>query len=311
MKKIWLFPLIFYFLSLGLAHAAQVNKIAAVVNGQPITMFDLQKEAIPELARARVNPNDKADQAKTKEILRKTLDVLILDILVAQEAKRLKATVSASEIDNEITRIMKERNLNKKQFEAALKQQNLTLDALRKNMEKSLLRQKVMGMEVGRRVIVTPEEIKNYYEAHKDEMIDRKGLHMGLLVYRPNVNAASIAAQIKSGAISFKDACAKYSVAPNANNNGDTGEIAWNRLNPEWEGRLTRMKPGEVTEIFPLNGFKAQVQLYRPGGGGEKRLSLQEATPQIDAILRAPKAKGRFEDYSKQLRDKAVIDIRL
>lgn len=71
------------------------------------------------------------------------------------------------------------------------------------------------------------------------------------------------------------------------------------------------MRPGDVTALFPLQGFKAQVHLFRPGGGEEKPLTLQEATPQIDAILRQPKAKGRFEDYSKQLRNKAVIDIRL
>ena len=48
------------------AQAAQLNKVAAVVNGQVITMFDLQKNAVPDLMRARVNPNDPA-QARTVE----------------------------------------------------------------------------------------------------------------------------------------------------------------------------------------------------------------------------------------------------
>ena len=63
-----------------------------------------------------------------------------------------------------------------------------------------------MGMEVGRKVVVTPAEIKAYYEAHKDNLYDRGGLHMGVLVYAPNVNAKSIAAQIKSGKLSFEEA---------------------------------------------------------------------------------------------------------
>ena len=77
------------------ASAAQVNKIAATVNGQIITMLDLQKEALPEFARARINPNDPARKAESDEILRRVLDMMIMDKLVAQEAKRLKATVSA------------------------------------------------------------------------------------------------------------------------------------------------------------------------------------------------------------------------
>ena len=293
------------------ASAAQLNQGAAVVNGQVITMFDLQKEALPELVRARLNPNDPAQAKAVDAVFRKVLDLMIMDILIAQEAKRLKITVSESEIDNELKRMMLARKLTKEQFEAQLAQQKIPLASIRANIEKSLLRQKVRGMEVGRRVVVTPDEIKAYYEAHKDTMFDRDGLRMGLLVYHPKANPAAVAAQIKSGKIRFEEACAKYSIAPNKDKGGDMGPVEWDRLNPEWEGRLSQMKPGDVTELFDLQGHKAQVHLFRPGGGAETPLTLEQATPQIDAILRQPKAKGRFEDYSRQLREKAVIDIRL
>lgn len=302
----------FFLVSASVAvHAAQVNKVAAVVNGQVITMFDLQRESASEMARARINPNDPARAKDMDAILRKVLDAMIMDILVAQEAKRLKITVSKGEVDDELGRIMQARGLTRKQFEAQLAQQKLSVETLRKNMEKNILRQKVMGMEVGRRVVVTPQEIKDYYEAHKDELYNRDGLHMGLLVYSPKANAASIASQIKAGKLRFAEACAKYSIAPNRDKGGDQGPVEWDKLNPEWGARLGKMKPGEVTEVFTVQGHKAQIHLFRPGGGAEKQLTLQEATPQIDSILRMPKARERFGDYSRQLRDKAVIDIRL
>lgn len=311
MKKIGVFLFILYLSALVSPEAAQLNKVAAVVNGQVITMYDLQKEAIPELARARINPGDTSRKKDVDEILRRVLDAMIMDILVTQEAKRLKAEVSSGEIDNEITRIMKERRLNKKQLEEQLAQQKMTVQGLRKTIEKNIMRQKIMAREVGRKVVVTPEEINAYYQEHKDKLFDRNGLHMALLVYSPKANAASIAAQIKSGKISFEEASSKYSIAPNRDKGGDAGPVEWDKLNPEWGVRLSSMRPGDVTDIFNLQGFKAQVRLFRPGGGEEKPLTLQEATPQIDAILRQPKAKGRFEDYSRQLRKKAVIDIRL
>lgn len=310
MKKVFCVLLLCLFLSTS-PQAAQLNKVAAVVNGQVITMFDLQKEAIPDLARARINPNDPSKAAEVNKIFHKVLDLMIMDILVSQEAKRLKATVSSSEIENGLTRMMKERKLTRKQMEAQLAQQKMTVDMLRKNIEKNILRQKVMTMEVGRKVVVTPQEINDYYEKHKDSLYNREGLHMGVLVYPPNVNAASIAAQIKSKKTTFEEACAKYSIAPNRDKGGDAGPIEWDRLNPEWDERLNKMKPGDVTELFDLQGHKAQVHLFRPGGGEEKPMTLEQARPQIDAILRQPKAKGRFEEYSKQLRKKAVIDIRI
>ncbi len=245
------------------------------------------------------------------KVFRKVLDMMIMDILLGQEAKRLKVSVSPAEVDNEIAKMMKARNLTRPQFEAQLAQQKISISEIRENFEKSLLRQKIMGMEVGRKVVVTPAEIKEYYEAHKDSLYERSGLHMGVLVYAPNVNARSIAAQIKSGKLTFKEAAAKYSIAPNRDKGGDMGPVEWDRLNPEWEGRLARMKPGDVTELFDLQGRKAQVHLFRPGGGVNKQLTLEQATPQIDAILRQPKAVERFEEYASQLRRKAVIDIRL
>lgn len=311
MKKLFFGCLAILMLQGQMLFAAQLNKVAAVVNGQVITMFDLQKEAIPDLAKARINPNDASRASEVDKILRSTLDKMIMDILVAQEAKRLNATVSKSEVDSSVSRFMKDRKISKKQMEAQLAKQNMTVDSFRKEIEKSIMRQKVMSREVGRRVVVTPEEIREYYEAHKDSLFNREGLHMGVLVYAPNVNAANIASQIKAKKISFTDACAKYSIAPNRDKNGDTGAVEWDRLNPEWDERLNNMRPGDVTDVFELQGHKAQVYLFRPGGGEEKQLTLEEATPQIDAILRHPKAQGRFEDYSRQLRKKAVIDIRL
>lgn len=311
MKKYGLLLLAFAFLFTAPARAAQVNGVAAVVNGHAITMFDLQKESIPALMRARINPNDPGKAAEIKEIQRKALDAMIMDILLEQEAKRLKITVGKSEVDGEIANIMQARKLTKKQFEAQLAQQKLTVDSLRKQIEKNLLRQKIMGMEVGRRVVVTPQEINDYYEAHKNELFNRDGLHMALLVYHPKADAANIARQIKAGKISFAEACAKYSIGPNKEKGGDQGPVEWNKLNPEWAGKLGKMRPGDVTDIFPVQNFKAQIHLFRPGGGVEKPLTLQEAKPQIDAILRMPKARERFEDYTKQLRQKAVISIKL
>jgi peptidyl-prolyl cis-trans isomerase SurA len=297
------------------AHAAQLNKVAAVVNGQVITMVDLQKAALPELARARINPGNPSQAAEAKNILGKVLDMMIMDILLGQEAKRLKVHISAGEVDNELARIMRARRLTKEQFEAQLAEQKIPLSELRKNMEKSLLRQKIMGMSVGRRVVVRPEEIKAYYDSHKDSLYDRQGLQWGFLVYHPRADGKSLAAKVKNGSLSFEEAARKYSIAPNKDKGGNMGPVPWGNLNPELETHLAALKPGEVSDVFDIknNGmsFKSQVRLFRPGGGAEKILTLEEATPRIDAILREPKATERFEEYTSSLKNKAIIDIRL
>ena len=291
----------------SVAGAAQLNKIAAKVNGQIITMYDLQKAALPDLARARVNPND---MAKAKPILSRTLDMMIMDILIQQEAKRLNISVSRRELDDEITNMMQGRGMTKEQFEKQLAQQTIPLAEFRKNQETALLRQKVMGVEVGRRVVVTDEEIKSYYEAHKDTLYDRKGLHMGVLVYHPKAPAKNVAAQIASGKISFAEACAKYSIFPKPDRGADVGPVDWEHLNPEFSKRLMAMKPGETSSMFEIQkGFFAQVHLFSPDGARElKKYTFEQAKPVIDGILRQPKAAARFDEYTGQLRQKALIE---
>ncbi|MCR4667316.1 MAG: SurA N-terminal domain-containing protein [Desulfovibrio sp.] len=288
------------------SHAVQLGKIAAVVNGKVITMYDLQRAAVPELAQARAKDSKTIDR-----IMRRVLDNMILDILVAQEAKRLKITISKSEVDDRIAEIMKQNRLTKAQFEAQLAKDGMSVKELRSRIERQLLNQRVLGVEVGRRTVVLPEEVKAYYEEHKDTLYDRKGLHMGVLIYHPKAPAETVAGQLARGEISFASACAKYSVLPNRDKGGDTGPVEWDKLNQEWGERLSKMKPGTVSNIFMNKGFKTQVYLFRPEGGPYKIMTLKEATPMITGILRQPKSKDRFDEYAAQLKKKAVIDIRL
>lgn len=53
------------------------------------------------------------------------------------------------------------------------------------------------------------------------------------------------------------------------------------------------------------------MRLFSPKGDTKLRImTLQEATPYIDAKLRDPKADSRLEDFNKDLMSKAIIDRR-
>ncbi len=296
------------------AEAVTYGKIAAVVNGKPITMYDLQREAGNEIIRSGLSLDKPGDKARVDAILRRTLDSMILDILFAQEAVRLNINITDGDVDNEITRMYTSQGMTREQFEATLAKQKIKLSELRENFRKGLVRQRLLSLEGGRRVVIRPEEIKAYYEKNKATMFNRQGLHMALIVYHPQAPVARIARHLKSGEISWLEASRRYSVMPDRDKGGDTGPVQWDRLNEEWGERLSSMQPGDITEVFQYNSqLKAQVRLFRPNGDNSplRIMTLEEATPMIDAILRGPKAEARIEEYTRSLRDKAVIDIRI
>ena len=62
MKKLLGFLLIIGMAMIQPAAAEQLNRVAAVVNGNVITMYDLERNSYPELARAHIDPRKPAQK---------------------------------------------------------------------------------------------------------------------------------------------------------------------------------------------------------------------------------------------------------
>ncbi|MDD2967468.1 MAG: SurA N-terminal domain-containing protein [Desulfovibrionaceae bacterium] len=305
MKKLLLF-LVCCLMAAAPAHAAPANKVAAVVNGRMITMFDLEQALKPELLRRKVSMGSPA----ATELQKKVLQEMVTDLLLEHEAARLKVAISDQEVDGEIARIMEQSGLKRDDFAKKLASEGLNPTSLRSRIKSSLLRQKIMGAQVARKVVVSQEEIKAYYEAHKASFSTQPTVHVALLVYPPSKEALKYAEPIRLGKIPFAEAASKMTIGPNREKGGDLGSVPEDKLTPVLRSKLQGLSNGQVSAVFNLDGHKAQVQLIERQG--ERRpLSFEEAKPQIDDLLREPKARERFEEYMSQLRSKAIIDIRL
>lgn len=292
------------------AQAATVNKIAAVVNGEMITVFDLHTTIAPELVKNKLSADNPAHRQAVNELSNKALDMMIMDILIAQEAARLKVSVADGEVDAEISRIMQQSKMSKDDFEKQLKKEGLSPDSLRDRLRKTIMRQKLMGQMVGRKVVVTPEEISKYYNENKHMFTTGGTVHMAMIVYPPKVNAEDWARKIQTRKTSFSDAVREVSVGPNPQDGGRVPPVPLEEMNPAWRQRVQSMRAGQVSEIFTIDGHKAQVHLIRLEEGTEEQ-SLEQASKQIESTLREPKLMERFQEYTEQLKSKAVIDKRL
>ncbi|MDR2893808.1 MAG: SurA N-terminal domain-containing protein [Deltaproteobacteria bacterium] len=308
-----MFACVFFRLSAGQAGAAELhtlNKVAAVVNGEMITLFDVQRYSLQEITRRGLSGADAESEAARQKIFQDTLDSMIMDILVRQEAERYKVTVSDAEADNEIRMITQRSQMTPKQFEDQLIIQGTTLAQFKEQIKKNLLRQRMMNVMVARKIVVTREEIERYYEEHKAEFTTQHSVDISMLINAPTENPERIREEITSGKISFADAARKYSTAPNAANGGKMGAIAWADLNPAWRPVLAGMQPGDVSPVMRVAN-NAGILLQLNSTIEDTALGLEEVAPQIENILREPRLNERFEEYSRQLRSSAVVEIRL
>ncbi len=293
----------------GAGQSRVLNKVAAIVNGDMIALSDVQRYSAQEIARRGLTGNDAEAARGREEIFQATLNTMIMDILIRQEAARYGVSVSDAEVDNELRMIQQRAQMTPKQFEDQLIIQGSSLSQARDEIRNGILRQRMVTVMVARKIIVTKEEVAAYYEAHQNEFTTQHSVDVSLIVAGPGTNLRRVRDEIISGKLSFAEAARQYSSAPNAANGGAMGAIPWQELNQEWKQTLANLMPGQVSEV--MRAGEASYLLQLNSTIDDATLSLEEATPQIEEILRAPKLNERFEEYYSQLRKNAVVEIKI
>jgi peptidyl-prolyl cis-trans isomerase SurA len=284
--------------------------VIAVVNGEMISLFDLQAASAPELLRQGINRSNPANDARLNTIYRQVLDDMIAGILVVQEAERLKIELGSEEVENEIRTMVQRSQMSQSAFEQQLKAQGTSIEALRDKIRKDILQYRLTTMMITRKIVITQSDIQKYYEEHKSLFANDQTVELAMLIFPPQVDAPALLESILNGQAAFENVAAQWSSGPTAAQGGAIGSLSWRELSVEWKNALEGLKKGDVSKLLiGADGSRIALKVLDiiPGNS----LSLEEATPEIESRLREPKLAQRTEEYIKQLRDRAVVDIRL
>jgi len=144
--------------------AKTLTKVAAVVNGDIITTYQLDKAVLDALAKS---PNsNQMSAAQLDELKKQTLEKLINETLLDQRIKELGIEVSDSELSGAIEDVARKNGMSKEALAKALAAQHLTMDSYREKIKKDILHYKLMSREVNYKVMVTSSEVRRYYDEH-------------------------------------------------------------------------------------------------------------------------------------------------
>lgn len=295
----------------SLSTAAEA-KIAAVVNGEIITTFDLEKEMLPELMRLKIDPRNAQAAPQINQLRQIVLENMIRGITLIQEAQRLKIEVSEAEIDSELSNFLLQQKLTPAELQKQLSLQHSSEKEFRARIADSLLRNRLLATMVARKIVITKEEVKAYYDQHKDTFMSNQAVSFAMLVYPPNMSQEEVEKSIRrlqQNPNEFSAVVKKISVGPRAEEGGDLGQLPWEDVNQVLRDVLSALKVGQVSAPFNLNGLPCQVKLNALVSGSGQ--TLEQATPQIENILREPKGQARFDEYVEQLRRRAVVNIKI
>lgn len=251
-----------------------IEQVLVKVNGDIITKTDLEQRQIAAL-RARMNQDIDPESLKNDEQLKKALAEItprllveaIDELLLVQLGKERGYRLSDQQFKEWMTALRKEQNLEDEQkFLGALKQEGMTIDDLRKNVERQMLIQRVQQDEVGSKLSITEEEARQYYLTHQKEFTEPPTVTLreilievptstqegqkGVNVARDDEaarQAAAVRARVAAGE-DFAKVAAEVSAAPSKANGGLIGPIAVSEIAESLTKTLQGMKSGDVTQ---------------------------------------------------------------
>src|SRR6188768_1125093 len=270
-------------LTLGLAtvpaRAQIIERVLVKVNGDIFTQTELEERQTAAI-RARLGGDLKPEMVNDNAELKKAIDEVtpqllvdaIDELLLLQMGKEKGYHLSDEQFKGWLDNLRKEQNLaDDQKFAAALRQEGMTIDDLRRNVEKQFLVSQVQRDEVGSKLTITEEEARQYYLTHKNEFVEPATVTLREILIevpattkggQPTISVAAQddaeekAAAIRSRLVAGEDfakLAAEVSASPSKANGGLIGPINLAEVSTSLQQMIDKMKPGDITTPIRTN----------------------------------------------------------
>lgn len=298
--------------------ADNLSAIRVIVNGEIITEFDVRMRVAEAFRMARERYSGVDLEQKQQELILDAIDELIDRRILVQEAKKgiRNHPEKAEEIEARLEAFLKgaveEVGSLVKFYELANKQ---GINPLKKKAElkEDIMVDELLKLNVYRKIVITPREIKQYYTSHIDDFSIKEQLSFRqiLLIYsrfdekeEARTAAEKILKKLKDGE-SFEASAKKYSQGPHSSRGGLWGTDEVKDFRKDLVALTTNLKIGETSDILKssigYHIFKIEERIPPVVS------TFQEAQKQIRNAIFREKFIGKKNEYLKKLRQNVTI----
>lgn len=295
------------------------DRVIAVVNNDAITLGELQETIVAYRHESR-----QRGSASDAELAKQLLPRLIDNRLQLQEADREKVMVDEAEVNEELAERVKSTYGAKsiEEFERLIKEQGVTMESIKKRLRDALRVQKVIRRKVALRVSVTDQEIVQYLEENRPKLETGLSYHARHILVAPEdgpaddagweaarIKAELLAAQLSESGADFAEMARQHSKDASARDGGDLGTLKRGELSQEIESEILALTPGAVSRPYRstlgYHVFKLEAKESLEGDG------LIRVKQQIREILFREKYETRLEAWLKEIKQRAIIEVRM
>ena len=274
----------------------------AVVDGTLIT-----REAVERVFR-RVGSG--ADGLSNEELLTaklSLLDELIVEEILLAKARALKLEVPVADVDNAFAEARK--NIPEDAFTQELTKRNLTAEDMREGLRRDLLSQKVIEHEVVSKIVVTDQEVTDFFNANRAQFnLPEEAFHLAQIIVTPGpdpqlanrtgddattpeaatAKVSMLMERLKQGS-AFGDLARDFSEDPeSAPRGGDLGLVpisAVKQASPALRDAVMGMSVGSA-RVVNQGGALSIIYVVAREPAGQRELSTPGVRERISETLR-------------------------
>ena len=300
---------------------AVVEEIVARVNNSIITLTDYQKAdqtLRDEVSRACQNCPAEKISADYKDRQKDLLRDLIDQQLLIERAKDMGINADA-DLVKRLDDVRKQNNLNSvEDLEKAVEQSGIPWEDYKTQIRNGLLTQEVIRQQVGGHLDIPSEEVKKYYDAHKDQFTRPEQVELAEIFLSTEGKSPEEISAVRTKADDLHDRVAKgenfteiakrYSEGSTAKDGGDLGRFERGQLAPQLEESVFKLDRSAVTDVIQTKtGFEILkvINHFDPG-----LQPLDKVDTEIMNKLYTQKMEPALRNYLAELREESYVLVK-
>lgn len=280
---------------------AQVSHgIAAVVNDDVITTYDLRQRSLFMMATQGIEPTEESK----RQILTQAMRNLVDEKLQLQESRKYDQTISQEAVANGVNNLISRNGISIDEFTQRLAAAGISISTLQDQVRAEIAWQRIIGGLYGSRIRISDAQIDETL-TRVTANADKPSYHVAEIYIEasPDIGgmngaiqgAEAMIEQLGTGA-PFNVLARQFSSAPSAAKGGDIGWIREGELREEINAVLLQMEKGQVSKPIPVPGGVYVVAL------ADKKISSSETFFTLSQINYKIKDQSEVENAKATLK---------
>jgi peptidyl-prolyl cis-trans isomerase SurA len=305
----------------GSGNGKVVEEIVARVNNEIITYSEYQKSEA-ELHEEVQNDCQGCTQERMnamyedrqKNLLRDQIDQSLLE----QRAKDLGISVE-NDVIKRLDQVRQQNNFpTMEALQAAVEGQGMSWEDYKANFRNQLLTQEVIRREVGSRVDIGRDDVKKYYEDHKQDFVRPEQVMLADIFLSTenktseqidaiHKKADDLLARLKRGD-DFEELAKRNSEGPTAKDGGELGAFERGQLSKQLEDTVFALNRNQLTGVIQTKtGFEIIKVLEHYEAGQQP---LEKVENEIENRIYAERMQPILRNYLGELREESYVVVK-